>query len=97
MAAYLIANIRVHDHAVFAEYGRQVFPMVERHGGRYLVRGGAVSDAEGTPNLARVVILEFDDMAKLRAFYDSAEYAPLITLRQSAADGDVALVEGLAA
>jgi uncharacterized protein (DUF1330 family) len=94
MAAYLIANITVTDPTSFAEYGRQVAPMIAAFGGRYLVRGGAVAEVEGNPGLKRVVIVEFADMAALRRFYDSAEYAPLIALRQSAATGTVALVEG---
>ncbi len=96
MAAYLIANLQVHDPARFGEYRDKVAPMIAAFGGKYCVRGGAVTEVEGSPGLARVVILEFPDMAKLRAFYDSAEYAPLIALRQSAATGDVAFVEGYA-
>lgn len=94
MAAYLIANLKVHDAARFAEYRDKVAPMIAAFGGTYCVRGGAVTEVEGRMGLSRLVILEFPDMAKLRAFYDSAEYAPLIALRQSAATGDVALVEG---
>jgi uncharacterized protein (DUF1330 family) len=94
MPAYLIANIRVTDPARFAEYRDKVAPLIARHGGRYLIRGGAVTPVEGEPRLERVVVLEFDDMAALRRFYDSADYAPLIALRQSASTGDVALVEG---
>ena len=94
MAAYLIANLRVHDPAGFAAYGAQVAPMIAAHGGRYLVRGGAVTAAEGEMGLQRVVIVEYPDMAALRAFYDSAEYAPLIAMRQAASTGEVAFVEG---
>lgn len=94
MAAYLIANLDVHDPARFAEYGARVAPLIAAHGGRYLVRGGAVTAAEGEPGLRRVVIVEYPDMATARAFYDSSEYAPLLTLRLSAASGTVAFVEG---
>lgn len=94
MAAYLIANITVNDPKGFGEYRDQVAPMIAAFGGRFLVRGGAVTDVEGSLGLARLVVLEFPDMAKLRGFYDSAEYAPLIALRQSCTTGDVALVEG---
>ncbi len=96
MPAYLIANLTVTDPARFAEYREQVAPMIARYGGRYLVRGGAVTAVEGEPGLDRVVVLEFDDMAALRRFYDGADYAPLIALRQSASTGSVALVEGYA-
>ena len=97
MAAYLIANLTVHDPAVFAQYGAQVAPIIAARGGRYLVRGGAVTPAEGEMGLGRVVIVECPDMAALRAFYDSAEYAPLMALRQTASTGTVAFVEGYTA
>jgi uncharacterized protein (DUF1330 family) len=96
MAAYLIANIRVTDPAKFAEYRDKVAPMIAQYGGRYCIRGGAVTPVEGDAVFQRVVILEFDDMAALKRFYHSADYAPLIALRQAASTGDVALVEGYA-
>lgn len=96
MAAYLIANLKVHDAAGFARYGAAVAPMVARFGGRYLVRGGALEDVEGSFGLERLVILEFADMAALRAFYCSDDYKPLLAMREAAAESQVTLVEGLA-
>ncbi|TDH59963.1 DUF1330 domain-containing protein [Dankookia rubra] len=96
MPAYLVANIRVKDPAKFAAYRDQVTPMIARFGGRYLIRGGAVTPVEGRPNLERVVVLEFPTMDALKTFYHSPNYAPLIALRQDAAEGDVALIEGYA-
>jgi uncharacterized protein (DUF1330 family) len=94
MTAYLVANLQVTDPAKFDSYRRQVAPLIDRHGGRYLVRGGEVTAAEGDPGLHRLVIVEFADMARLRRFYDSPEDAPLIRLRQEGTTGSVALVEG---
>ena len=94
MPAYLIANIRVKDPAKFASYRDQVAPLIARFGGRYLIRGGAVTPVEGNPTLERVVVLEFPSMDALKTFYFSDDYAPLIALRQEASDGDVALIEG---
>ncbi len=94
MSAYLIANIRVKDAALFGQYRDRVAPMIAAHGGRYLIRGGEVTAVEGDLKLARLIVLEFPSMAMLRAFYDGADYAPLIALRQQATEGDVALVEG---
>jgi len=79
MAAYLIANITVNDPARFAEYRDQVAPMIATHGGRYLIRGGAIEVVEGEPGFNRMVVLEYPDMA---------------TLRQSCTVSHVALVEG---
>lgn len=97
MAAYLLANLTVRDAQKFEAYRQGVPAVIARFGGRYLVRGGMVEAKEGDPGLNRVVVLEFPGMAEARAFYDSAEYAPLLALRLDAADGTVALVEGIAA
>ncbi|MBL6456421.1 DUF1330 domain-containing protein [Belnapia sp. T6] len=94
MPAYLIANIEVRDPARFAEYREKVAPMITAFGGRYLVRGGAVTVVEGDPGLHRVVVLEFPSMERLRAFYDSPDYAPLLALRRAGTVSHVALVEG---
>lgn len=97
MAAYLIANITVTDPEGFAAYRAGVPAVIARFGGRYLVRGGAIETKEGTPGLDRLVILEFPDMAAARAFYDSADYAPLLAMRLASSTGSVALVEGMPA
>ncbi len=96
MAAYLIANIQVHDAASFARYGALVAPMVARTGGRYLVRGGRLEDVEGSLGLMRLVVLEYPDMAALRAFYFSDDYKPLLAMREAATTSHVTLVEGVA-
>ena len=66
MSAYLIANIEVTDPDGFAAYGRLVAPLVAATGGKYLVRGGALTKVEGDLPLKRLVILEYPSMAALR-------------------------------
>ena len=72
-------------------------PIIAQFGGRYLVRGGAVTELEGNPGLQRVVILQFDTMDALKAFYFSPEYTAAKAVREAAATADVAIVEGYAA
>ena len=95
MPAYLIADIEVTDAAAYEEYRRQVPQMIAAHGGSYLVRGGAAGVLEGSWQPRRMVVLEFPSMAKLRAFYDSADYAPLKALRMGASDSRILAVEGI--
>jgi uncharacterized protein (DUF1330 family) len=97
MPAYLIANITVQDAAGFEAYRAAVPAVIARFGGRYLVRGGAIEAKEGDHGLNRLVILEFPDMAAARAFYDSAEYAPLLAMRLATTTGSVVLAEGMPA
>jgi len=95
MAAYLYANIHVHDLALYETYRQQVPAMIAAHGGRYLVRGGAAETLEGEATPERQVILEFPDMASLKAFYTSAGYTEMIALRQRAATGHIFAMEGV--
>ena len=94
MPAYLIADVEVHDQNVYAEYRRQVLPLIEQHGGRFIVRGGAFEVLEGEWKPQRLVIIELPDMATLKGWYRSPEYAKLIELRQGASRGSIVAVEG---
>jgi len=95
MAAYLIADVDVRDAQAYEEYRQEVPGVIAAYGGRYLVRGGAVLRLEGVAAMHRVVVLEFADMAKLKAFYESAEYQRLIPLRQKASRSSLFAVEGV--
>ena len=84
MPAYLVVEHIITDAAKFEEYRVKVGPMIARHGGRYLTKGGSHKMPEGGHwNPERVVIIEFPDMASLNAWYTSPEYQPLIALRKS--------------
>ena len=97
MAAYIYGNIEVTDPATYEEYRKVVPGLIASHGGRYLVRGGAVTVLEGDPKARRQVILEFPDIEHARAFYFSPEYQEMVKLRQSAATGTLILIEGVPA
>ncbi len=94
MSAYLIADVEVHDPNVYAEYRRQVLPLIQDHGGRFIIRGGAHEVLEGDWRPQRLVIIEFSDMAALKAWYRSPEYAKLIALRRGVSRGSLVAVEG---
>ena|ERR1017187_7532481 len=95
MSAYIYGNIEVHDPVLYEQYRTQVPAMITAHGGRYLVRGGATEVLEGDGNIARQVILEFPDMASLKAFYHSPEYTAARAIRQKAATGTLVAIEGM--
>ncbi len=96
MPAYLVGGVDVSDPAWVAEYGPKVEALVEKHGGRYLVRGGEMDVVEGTTPAARVmVVIEFPSLENARAWYNDPEYAPLIKLRQTGSEAEIVLVDGL--
>ena len=94
MPAYIYGNVEITDPTLYEAYRREVPALIAAHGGRYLVRGGAVSVLEGNGVPHRQVILEFPDMANLQAFYTSPEYQRLVKIRQSASTGSLFAIEG---
>ena len=95
MAAYFIVNLDIRDAERFGAYRERVAPLVEKHGGRYLVRGGELHPVEGDFGLKRLVVLEFPSLDAARGFYGSPEYAPLLKLRLEASRSHVVFVEGV--
>ena len=97
MAAYVIVRVlEVRDTAWRAEYAPKTTALVQKHGGKFIVRGGALESLEGNGKLpANIVVLEFPNMEKAKAWYNDPDYAPLIKLRQSGTTSELVLVEGV--
>ena len=94
MAAYLIAEVDVHDAALFEEYRKLVPATIARHGGKYVVRGGATETLEGGWTPKRIVVLEFPSIEQARKWHSSSDYAPALAMRLKAAKTKAILVEG---
>ena len=94
MTAYLIANVDVKDVDAYAPYRDRARPIVEKYGGRYIVRGGEVDVLEGVPQINRLVILEFPDRTAANAFYNSQEYQEIVPIRIGSTDSRLFIVEG---
>ena len=96
MTAYIIVDVEIQDMAQYQEYMRQVKPVIEAAGGRYLVRGGAHKVVEGNWYPRRLVLLEFPSMAVVQEFYLSPEYQALKALRlHSSTAHSAVVVEGI--
>lgn len=94
MRAYLIANIDVHDADAYQAYRSRTGAIVERHGGRFIVRGGNIHPLEGEAWARRLVIIEFPDLEAANSFYTSEGYQEVIPLRTCASEGSLLIVEG---
>ena len=94
MAAYVLVDIEVTDQETYDDYRRQVPPLVEKYGGKYLVRGGDLETLEGDWQPKRLIVLEFPSVVNAKQFYDSEEYGPLKALRIKATNSKMVLVEG---
>ena len=93
--AYVLADIDVTDPDAYEDYKRLSTQAAELYGGRFLVRGGAVQRLEGDREPQRLVLLEFEDEAAARRWYDSPEYTAARAVRQRAATSSLLLVSGV--
>lgn len=94
--AYWIARVDVRDPEGYKGYVEAAKPAFERHGAKFLARGGAADMVEGTGR-ARNVVIEFASLKDAQDCYNSPEYQHAKSIRQNYADGEIVLVEGIEA
>ena len=95
MSAYVILDIDVTDPEGYKEYAKLAPAAVTLYGGRYLARGGPNETLEGDWHAKRLVILEFENVDKAKAWLNSPEYAPARKLRHQYAKSNTVVVEGI--
>ncbi len=92
MAAYLIAETRnVRDPGLLKEYVELAVADTEAAGGRVVAMGPG-EKLEGAWEPERLVVVEFESMAALKAWYEAPSYQKLIPMREKAADSKLVIV-----
>lgn len=95
MAAYAIVHNEIFDAALFEEFRKQVGATVAAHGGRYLVRGGAIEVIDGDWDPERLIVVEFEGSEQAKAWLKSPEYQSIREIRVKSATANVIIVEGV--
>lgn len=92
---YWIGRVDVHDLEAYKKYVEANAAVFAKYGGRFLVRGGAFENPEGTSR-SRNVVLEFDSYETAQECYHSAEYQAIIGLRaqNGVSQADIVVIEG---
>ena len=95
---YMYAEVTIkEEEPFFREYIDEVFPMMKRWGGKFLVLGGepAVVEGDRAGYVKRVVIIEFESRARLEEFYYSDEYVALTKVREKYSSAELYLLTGV--
>lgn len=95
MSAYVLVDIEITDPAEYEEYRRLAYPVIAEFGGKYIVRGGTTEMLEGDWNLNRLVIVEFESLARAKESYHSVEYRPALDVIRKCGKRNLIIVEGL--
>jgi uncharacterized protein (DUF1330 family) len=95
VAAYVVVDIRQTDPERAARYRELSGPSVERHGGRFLARGGGLTVLEGKWEPDRLVIIEFPSSNAAQAWFDSDDYGQARAVREGAGTWQMVVVDGV--
>ena len=93
MAAYIIGRIDVTDLDRYMEYASQTVALAESYGGKFLVKGGAMTQVEGA-GPERHVVIEFPDRAMAEKWYNSDDYKKILGIALESANRDIVIVDG---
>jgi uncharacterized protein (DUF1330 family) len=94
MSAFVIVEVTVTNPEPYAAYRDLAGASVARHGGRFIVRGGAVTTLEGDWNPQRIVVIEFASVDAAKAWYFSDDYQEALKVRLANSVGKSLIVEG---
>jgi uncharacterized protein (DUF1330 family) len=95
MTAYFISDSSVKNDEALASFRAKAASSLVRYGGRYLVRAGLIEPVEGAWEPEAIVVIEFPDLERARAWYRSPEYASALQVRDAAISRHLILVEGV--
>lgn len=96
MPAYVISEVEILDEAQGQQYRELAAASIAMYGGRYIVRGAEPKVPEGEwPSAQRVVVVEFPTMEQAQRWYDSAESAEALAVRQTALHRRLLFVDGV--
>jgi uncharacterized protein (DUF1330 family) len=94
--AYNVAEITIKDQD---GYNKEYLPVITKAltdaGGKFIVRGGRTISYEGAAPAPRVVVVQFENLDKLQALYNSASYKDAIAVGDKYSTQRIFGVEGI--
>jgi uncharacterized protein (DUF1330 family) len=95
MSAYIIVEVEVKDPVKYEDYKKLTPASISAYGGRFIVRGGKAELIEGKQEPKRIVVLEFENSERAKAWWNSPEYNDAKKLRHATAESRMILIEGV--
>lgn len=95
MAAYVVAQITIHDRERYERYVARFMDVLLRFDGRLLAADESPAVVEGTWPHQKVILLAFADRTAVERWSGSEEYRDIARDRLAATDGTVLVVQGI--
>lgn len=95
LRAYMIILAKISDRDAFISgYSKATAPLVEKHGGKYVMRAPGGKLLEGSwGEGASVAISEWPNRAAIEKFWNSDEYTKAKKLRENISDVQVLVID----
>lgn len=95
MTVYVVAQLTIHDRAVYARYEADFMEVFQQFAGRLLAVDETPAVLEGDWPRTRIVIGSFPDAPSFHAWWDSPAYRDLARHRHAGSEATILLVRGL--
>lgn len=95
MPAYMVVRVNVTDMDRYQQYMKLTPSILEKYGGKFIIRGGEKVILEGPDVPERMVMLKFADVETAKRMYNSPEYQAAVKVREGAAEASFIVMEGL--
>ena len=83
MSVYLVVTFDITDREAYAEYRRQVVPLLQQHGAEIIVADYEPKSVEGEQRGA-VIVIRFESEEAALGWYNDPAYAPVMEIRLAA-------------
>ena len=93
MIYFIVTVDLIEDKNNYQEYIRQVKPIVEEYGGRYLVRSNKITAMQEQWCPRRVIIIEWDAKEQMEKCFSSESYKQIVNKRENSVDSKAIIVE----
>jgi uncharacterized protein (DUF1330 family) len=96
VAAFFIISTQINEEISrepYDKYIETVKPIVEKYGGKYIVRSERISYLNKQWNPDRIIIIEFPSKEKIEECFSSLEYKKIENLRTNTVISNAIIVE----
>jgi uncharacterized protein (DUF1330 family) len=94
-AYWVVCHRSTKSAGKFAAFTKLAYPAIQAAGGRFLVRTSNVAKTYEYGLNDRTVVIEFENLAKAMAAYDTPAYKEALRALADGAERDLRIVEGV--
>lgn len=95
MAGYIVVDVNITDMEGFMEYASRIPELIEKYGGRYIVKGAVPEVIQGTKGKPQyLVVIEFPSVEVADEFVNERAESELVDIWNRSTDGRILRVEG---